>query len=196
MYNLKAHLLERLRNLASLPELPDPTRTDISSVCILDDGIFIHKVMRINYDTYNMRREQDSINPDSHADIMMVAPEGYGHPYYYARTLTIFHVYAAILPDDNGTNEPNEWHQLFVCFVRWFEVDFDNLLPKRPIPLRWATKEEDPFGFVNPDEVLRGSHIVPALAHGRSNEALQGYSACRTDQDTDNMDYNRHIVNQ
>ena len=77
MHNLKSHLLERLRELASLPELPDPTQTDIASVGILDDGLFTHKVMRINYDSYDMGREQDSINPDSHRNIMMIAPEGY-----------------------------------------------------------------------------------------------------------------------
>ena len=196
MHNLKSHLLERLRELASLPELPNPTQTDIASVGILDDGLFTHKVMRINYDSYDMGREQDSINPDSHRDIMMIAPEGYGHPYYYARTLAIFHVYATILRPQGTANDNAEWQQLFVCFVRWFEVDFDELAPKRPIPLRWATREETPFGFISPDEVLRGCHIVPALAHGRSDDALRGYSACRTDQDTDNKDYNRHIVNQ
>ena len=83
--------------------------------------------MRINYDTYDMRREQDSINPDSHPDIMMIAPGSYGHPCYYARTLAIFHVYATITPAEDETPE---WHRFFVCFVRWFEVDFDAIAPK------------------------------------------------------------------
>ena len=29
--------------------------------------------MRINYTTYDGRRDQDSINPDNHADVMMLA---------------------------------------------------------------------------------------------------------------------------
>ena len=193
MYNLKAHLLRRLRAEASLPELPEPTRTDLSCVYIHEDDIFIHKVMRINFDTYDMRREQDSINPDSHPDIMMPAPESYGHPYYYARTLALFHVYAAIVPD-KGTVP--EWQQFHVCFVRWFEVDFDAIRPKRLVPLRWARLNENAFGFVSPDEVLRGCHLLPAPAHGRSNDVLPTYSRIRTNEDTDQKDYNRHYVNQ
>ena len=194
VYNLKGHLLQRLRAQASLPELTNPTRTDLSSVHILDDDLFSHKVMRINYDTYDMRRDQDSINPDSHPDIMMLAPQSYGHPYYYARVLSIHHVYAGIVPADQIA--PESWQQFYVCFVRWFEVDFDALRPRRPIPLRWARLDEDAFGFVNPDEVIRASHIVPVAMHGRSNDALPAYSSVRTNEDTDQLDWNRHEVNQ
>ena len=182
MYNLKAHLLERLRNLASLPELPDLTRTDISSVCILDDVIFIHKVMRINYDTYDMRREQDSINPSNHADVMMLAPEGSEHPYLYARVLGVFHVNAYIATPNTTRVEPRLLH---VVWVRWFEVNTraPGIAQKRLTRLSWVPHDEGAFDFVSPDDILRACYIVPRFAGGHSNTALPGTSMVRRQRD-------------
>ena len=42
---------------------------------ILDDCIYRHKVLRINYTTYDMRRDQDSVNPQTHPDVMLLADE-------------------------------------------------------------------------------------------------------------------------
>ena len=36
--------------------------------------IYQHKVLRVNYTTYDMQREQDSLNPSWQANIMMLAP--------------------------------------------------------------------------------------------------------------------------
>lgn len=84
-----------------------------------------------------------------------------------------------------------------VCFVRWFEVDLPNIKPRRLIPLRWAKENEEPFGFVAPDDVLRGCHLIPSAAYGRSDDALRGYSEARHAQkETDELDYNRHYVGQ
>ena len=148
--------------------------------------------MRINYDTYDMRREQDSINPDSHPNIMMLAPEDSGHPFYYARVLAIFHVHAHIWKP--GSVQP-PWTRMHLCFVQWYEVVHDDIRPRRPTPLRWSTLDEDAFGFVDPESVLRASHIISAETYGRSDEALEGYSAARDPEDVDDCDWNRYIAN-
>ena len=160
---------------------------------IKSNHIFPHKIMRINYDTYDMRRDQDCINPDSHPDIMMIAPDGAAHPFYYARTVAILHVYALLT---KGPLITLQWQELHVCYVRWFEVDTPAIKPRRLIPLRWAHKGEEQFGFVSPDDVLRGCHLIPGFAHGRSDDTLRGYSGIRFEEDEDNCDWNRHYVNQ
>ena len=62
-----------------------------NTVTILNNLIYSHKVLWINYTTYDMRREQDFLNPRTHADIMVLSqePETHEdgmpeHPYLYA----------------------------------------------------------------------------------------------------------------
>ena len=192
---LKTHLFRRLRE-AHGGKAREPTSTDVRSVRIMHDRVYTHKTMRINYDTYDMHRDQDTINPDSHADIMMRAQADSEHPYLYARVLSIFHMEALLMPP-KGQHVQTAWQTMHVCFVRWFEVDLPKIRPRRLIPLRWATKDEDPFGFVAPDQVLRGCHLLPSVVYGRSDSALRGYSEARNAQkETDNLDYNRHYVGQ
>ena len=193
--NLKKHLFRRLC-AENGGKAREPTSADIKSVRIMHDRLYTHKTMRINYDTYDMHRDQDTINPDSHADIMMLAQADSEHPYLYARVLSIFHV-ETLLMGSKGQRVQPTWKTMHVCFVRWFEVDLLNVRPCRPIPLRWATTEEDPFGFVAPDHVLRGCHLPPSAVYGRSDSALPGYSEARNaQQETDNLDWNRHCVGQ
>ena len=52
------HLLTRLR-----PHQTEFTTADRLDVLIRNNTIYRHKTMRINYTTYDMRCEQDSIKP-------------------------------------------------------------------------------------------------------------------------------------
>jgi len=59
-------------------------------VTFLNNRIYSHKVLRVNYTTYDMRREQDSLNPRTHPDIMVLSQEPKmhedgtpEHPYWY-----------------------------------------------------------------------------------------------------------------
>jgi len=54
---------------------------------LVNDRIYQHKV---NYTTYNARRSQDSLNPCTHGDIMVLSWDD-SHPYWYARIMGIFH---------------------------------------------------------------------------------------------------------
>ena len=151
--------------------------------------------MRINYDTYDMRREQDSINPSSHPDIMMLAPQNAAHPFYYARMISIFHLHARI---DKPGHAQTPWNLLHVCHVRWFEVDTNALRPRRLTPLRWASLEEEAFGFVDPVDVLRACHLIPAEPYGRSDDPVSLFRAARRAEEDgeEGRDWNRHYVNQ
>ena len=63
--------------------------------------------MRVNYTTYDMRRDQDTINPRTHADVMVLNPgdeesEDERHPYWYARVCGIFHANVLYLGPGDG----------------------------------------------------------------------------------------------
>jgi hypothetical protein len=98
------------------------TDKDRVSISFANNRMYRHKVMRVNYTTYDLRREQDSLNPRTHADIMLLAHEDEestqtAHPYWYARVLGIFHVYAIRA----GASLHQE--RMEFLWVRWFGRD-------------------------------------------------------------------------
>jgi hypothetical protein len=148
---------------------------------ILNNRIYSHKVLRINYTTYDMRREQDSLNPRTHADIMVLSQEPKTredgtpeHPYWYARIIGIFHAHVLHTGPNSRTSEPQRMEFLW---VRWFGLDQEH-------PSGWHTKRlhrvgfvdgenEAAFGFVNPEQVIRAVHLMPAFHHGRGTSNLK-----------------------
>jgi hypothetical protein len=50
------------------------TPEERSTVTFVNNRIYKHKVMRVNYTTYDLRRAQDSLNSRTHADIMVLSP--------------------------------------------------------------------------------------------------------------------------
>lgn len=64
------HLLQRL-----LHDGKEITNDDWSQLIIQNNQIYCHKAVRINYTTYDNRREQDFINPRTHSDIMVLSDD-------------------------------------------------------------------------------------------------------------------------
>lgn len=166
---LHTHVYQRLEALAGRPTDREPSHAELQLIRIERNRIYVHKVMRVNYTSYDMRRNQDSINPRTHPDIMMLAPLDAVHPYLYARVSSIFHVNAYRLePDAIEHPEPQLLH---VLWVRWYDLDttrpggFDHYRPHR---LKFADLHNEPFGFISPGQVLRGVHIYPASHYGHS----------------------------
>ncbi|PIL29093.1 hypothetical protein GSI_09141 [Ganoderma sinense ZZ0214-1] len=194
--DLKDHLFRRLPGGEALPADYMPTDDDLFRVRIEGDRLFQHKVLRVNFTRYDMCRDQDSINPRTHPDIMMLAPDGVAHPYLYARVIGIFHVKAYLVGDDLDGTDDTEPEVVHVLWVRWFDID-----PRAPggfkvrrLPrLKWAALDDDAFGFLSPDQVLRAAHLMPAFAHGESDAALPGYSVARREENED-LDWNYHYV--
>ena len=186
---MKAHLLTRLPGGNDFFDHA-PSPADLHSVRLWNDELYIHKVMRVNYDTYDMRREQDTINPDSHADVMMLASDDSEHPFLYARVIGIYHLYAS---RRDRASEPKLLH---VLWVRWFDLDTSapgGFERRRLHRLHWTPLEEGAFGFVSPDEVLRACHLIPGFNLGKSNDALPGSSIARRPEDKDE-DWDTHYV--
>ena len=91
VYQLKVHLLRRLSPDGSFVDGREPTSAELASVQVYEDKIYIHKTMRVNYTSYNVRRHTDSLNIANRRDVMVLADdqdiESTGHPYWYARII-------------------------------------------------------------------------------------------------------------
>jgi hypothetical protein len=150
-----------------------------NTVRILGDRIYSAKVFRVNYTTYDLRRDQDSMNPRTHCDVMVVSPEKGPkvHPFWYARVLGVFHT--KVLHTGPNSNNHSVQHMEFL-WVRWFglEPGYKSGSSHARLPKIGFVHEFDDsaFGFLDPSQVLRGCHLVPAFASGRTSELLQTVS--------------------
>jgi hypothetical protein len=137
-------------------------------VLFTNDRIFRHKVLRINYTTYDLRRAQDSLNPRTHADVMVMAHEG-DHPYWYARILGVFHVNVVYTGGDApGFNSPQ---QMDFVWVRWFgrdPNDYQAGWKAKRLPRLGFIPADEPgaFGFLDPRNIIRGVHLIPGFQYG------------------------------
>ena len=160
--------------------------------------------MRVNYTTYDVRRDQDTINPRTHADIMVLAPDEpdalVKHPYWYARVCGIYTM-------DVKYQEPGKppIHKTFeVLWVRWFGRCMKN-------PGGWKKKRLDrvgflpasefgAFGFFDPALVIRGCHMIPMFSGERVDNLLPAASLMRTaagpDGYTDGKEWEFYYVNR
>ncbi len=150
----------------------------------------------MNYTTYDVRRAQDSVNPRTHPHIMLLSPPSDssdgesnaddsdstsdGHPFLYARVIDIFHVNVHPLTSAGGP-----LIRVDILWVRWLSLDA--LAPggfnvKRYPRIEFSKDMDgsDPaFGFVNPQDVLRGAHLIPVFACKRTKDLLGPSAAAR-----------------
>jgi hypothetical protein len=194
---LKDHLLARLQGLDYSGDEHEFTDEDREQIIFANNRIHEHGVLRVNYTTYDLRREQDSINPRTRADIMVLSHEDDDerHPYWYARVVRIFHLDVWYYGTENtGASAPLRMH---VLFVRWFgrNVTFNAGWSTKRLHRLGYFKGDDPscFGFLDPDQVIRGVHLIPAFAHGRT-EHYMGRSFVRREEEGDD-DWRYFYVN-
>jgi hypothetical protein len=128
-----------------------------------------------------VRRAQDSLNPRTHGDIMVLSrDDDDGHPYWYARIIGIFHTMVVHMGPKSMSREPKKMEFLF---VRWFGLDTENSARGG-----WKSKKlyqigfvegDAAFGFVDPSDVIRGIHLIPRFSQGRTKDLL-GHSIARS----------------
>ena len=176
------------------------SRHERDSVFLKNDRIYRHRIARFNYTTYDVRRGQDVINPDtSHCDILLLAnrsmetrPE-HDHPFLYARILGMYHANVAY----TGCGMLDyEARRIEFLWVRWFEYDGARSVRWKDLRLdsvRFpALASEGSFGFVDPRDVLRGCHMIPAFARRKRHSDEVSISRCARD----GKDWNYYYVNQ
>jgi hypothetical protein len=198
---LKHHLIPRI--LSKLHGQGDRVLAshDINpnSVLFKPDRIYHHNIMRTNYTTYDVRRSQDVVNAStSHHNVMVLASDAddsaSDHPFRYARVLGVYHVNVVYIgPGMINYVEPL---RLDFLWVRWYRtVDAINTgwdTRKLDILQFLPMAEYDAFGFLDPSDVLRACHVIPAFARGMLHSDGRGLSSLARDS----SDWNAYYVNR
>jgi len=149
------------------------------------------------YNLYDMRQEQDSLNPGQQANIMVLAPEGEDHPYWYARIIGVYHA----IVSHPKLAEPT--HMNFLR-VRWYGLDPDQCysfgwkarrLPRIGFLDDTDTDKLSPaFSFIDPTNVIRGVHLIPTFKDGRTSGLLDTSPLARQPHEGD-YDWNFFYIN-
>ncbi|THG92874.1 hypothetical protein EW026_g8186 [Hermanssonia centrifuga] len=175
---LKDHLLARLSGDEYDGDEREYTNAERRALILVDNRIYQHKVIRINHTSYDLRRAQDSLNPRTHADIMVASQEDQGgwnsHPYWYARIVGIFHAYVQHVGPSSKDDSKEPQRLEFLWTRRLHRIGFVDV----------DEPEQFAFGFLDPDLICRGVHVIPAFAHGKTSELL-GPSVVRSVSDND-----------
>jgi hypothetical protein len=155
------------------------TTEDRNSIRIRNNVIYQHATVRINYTTYDIRRDYDTINPQTHPFVMVLSPETHhnAHPFWYAAVLGIFHAevqYMGLHPSDLRPK-----HTEFL-WVKWLEPVYAYAHGRKNanLPKLGFVPDSDEFsiGFLDPSLILRGCHLMPAFSDGR----IANFSALRS----------------
>jgi hypothetical protein len=72
---LKDHLLSRILGHQYDGDEMEFSSAKHAQVLFVNDRIFQHKVIHVNYTTYDLCHSQDSLNPCTHTDIMVLGHE-------------------------------------------------------------------------------------------------------------------------
>ena len=172
MPHLKDHLLARLRGQAFEGDEHEFSDEDSNTISFVYNCIYRHKVMQLNYTTYDMHCSQDSVNIQIHSDVVVFTHKddndnANAHPYWYARVMAIFH---ADIQCRNPESRTVDTQHMDFLWVRWFRRDLDYCsgfeVQRLPQIGFVPSNNESAFGFLSPDAVLRATHLIAGFAYG------------------------------
>ncbi len=127
---------------------------------------------------YDLRRAQDTLNPKMHADFMTLSHKDEQEceikfPYWFGWIVGIFHAVVVYIGPGSCSVDPQ--HMEFL-FVHWFGRDLGHRggwKTRRPHRIGFVdSKDNDAFGFLDPQEVIRGVHLILAFHYGRTRDLL------------------------
>jgi len=184
---------------AGLSSSAEDSEAECDKILFTGDRMYHHRLARINYTTYDVRRAQDVIHPStSHCDVMLLSNEedstaSSNHHFWYCRVLGLYHVNVVYTGSGMLNHVPRRFYFLW---VRWFDYVGRRSLTWRDCNLdsiRFPpTSNQDAFGFVDPRDVLRGCHVIPAFVDGKVHRDGVGISRCAADS----QDWCRYYVNR
>ena len=198
MKHLKDHLLSRLLTLDFDGDERPFTPEQRNELRLLNlDRVIESKILRINYTSYDIRRAYDSLRSDCRSFLMTLSREDDPdrHPFWYCQLVRAFRIDVHYCP--GGVSRSKE--TLEVLWVRWLGNDPGHkwgfkygALPKIGfVPERG---DSPAFGFLDPSLVIRGCHLLPVFADGRTSHLLwEGESVARLRGETD--DWAAYYVN-
>ncbi|KAL0564603.1 hypothetical protein V5O48_017441, partial [Marasmius crinis-equi] len=177
---LKEHVLGRLRKREFDGDTHDTfTDEDRNQILITNNKIYAVKTLRVNFTTYDVRRDQDVVNPSTDRNAVMVpSPERRestnAHPYWYARVLGLFH--ADIIWFDPVEGKLRASETMEFLWVRWLgdEPGYRSGLKFARLPKIGFVPDSDEyaFGFLDPAVVIRACHLIPDFNSGRTSMLL------------------------
>lgn len=92
------------------------------------------------------------------------------HPYWYARVIGIFHAEVQHKPT---RLRPQRMEFLW---VRWFGRDLSHKAGWKTRRLHRVgfieSTDNEAFGFLDPAQVIRATHLIPAFHYGRTKDLL------------------------
>ena len=179
--------------MAGLGDSFGALHANLNDVILRHDRIYRHHILWINYTTYDVRRANDIFNPNTeHCDILMLhRPESEDdhHQFCYARIIGIYHANVQYIGSGMKDYLPRRMDFLH---VRWFEQ-----VPQQDLhgldALRFV-QMNDPGStdFVDPADMLRGCHLLPAFRHGKLHSEQVATSPIARDSD----DWKYYYVNR
>ncbi|KAF7307484.1 hypothetical protein MIND_00542900 [Mycena indigotica] len=187
---LKSHLRQRL--LGSEYDGDDTCFTDeeLINVVLEKDALYSHATLRVNFTTYDLRRDQDVINPRTRKFCIVAGQDPQdsdSHELWYGEVLGIFH--ARVLLAD----QPNKAQRMEFLWMRWLQRDATyrcGLKAKRLPRVHYMPHDvPDTFGFLDPSDIIRGCHLIPAFAHGRTTKYLPKSMARRASEQDEDWKY-------
>ncbi|KAF9238707.1 hypothetical protein BU15DRAFT_47505 [Melanogaster broomeanus] len=170
----------------------------LNNVLFKGNRIYSHPLLQVNYTTYNLRCESDTVNPCiNHRDIMLLAPTDRStcHPFCYTRVLGIFHANVVFVGSESSDYQSRH---LEFLWVRWFELveapaggrDDYSLDKGKFMPMDLP----DAYGFVDPVDVLRCCQLIPAFADRRLRP--DGSAVSQSAASGDGNDWKYYYINR
>jgi hypothetical protein len=186
---LKDHILRCIRN-STADEFSSADRNNIE---ILRNTIYFHQILRINFTTYDMWRDQDIINVRTRSDVMVLSDdEDADYPYWHCHVIGIMHVNVREVGDKGN------FKRLDILWVRWYGLDGEyawGCSAKRLPRVGFGHSDDsDTFGFLDPADILRACHMIPAFTLGQTDDLLPSPSLARRSNE-EGKDYVRYYVN-
>ncbi|THU89276.1 hypothetical protein K435DRAFT_865459 [Dendrothele bispora CBS 962.96] len=143
------------------------SNAEYAAVTFENNRIYRHKVVRINYTSYDLRRGQDLINPRTNLDIMVLASPGSVHPFVYGRVIGVFHANVRFSAPHSSSLRSVSFQRIDILWVQWFEYDtsYTSGWQKKRLHRIKFVDASDPsaFSFLDPSDVIRAIHLIPAF---------------------------------
>ncbi|EUC55247.1 hypothetical protein RSOL_104410 [Rhizoctonia solani AG-3 Rhs1AP] len=186
---LKEHLLTRI------PGTHQPS--ELNRITLVNDRIYSHGTLRVNYTSYDVRRQQDTINPQSPCRFVVLPADNSSdsdnssHPFLYAKVLGVYHAHVRF--DRRPSRRMN------FLWVRWLDYDkqepggWDDCRLDRVFYSKCRNDHElmNAFGFVAPHHVIRAAHLIPDFESGTINSpSVTSFS------DNEEGDWKYHYVSR
>ncbi|CAK5267103.1 unnamed protein product [Mycena citricolor] len=208
---LQDHLLARfVEREFDADDHDDFSDADRNTVRLLGNRILRSKTIRINYTTYDVRRDTETLNPRLQPFVMVMSAVEQPDPYWYAQVIGVFsavvfrELQAGQYKDLNREEKMQADadripRRMEFLWVRWLGP-----VPGTPIGFRRAAlpkvgyvpeTDKYAFGFLDPARVLRGAHLIPDFDGGQTNSLLETTDPTAARISDDTSDWEAFFVN-